>query len=137
MVTMTVMMICMNWGQRCWVLIRMMMRETYSLVLFCNPDSFLVIVQCLPVVALEISLRRLHKQGRERIGRMEGWNRTLNVSVKHLGYFSNTLNTSMHPPVYSYPVLSLSALYLPQLAAGKRTSCDKHMTATCRKGDIV
>ena len=31
--------------------------ETYSLVLFCNPDSCLVIVQCLPIVALEISLR--------------------------------------------------------------------------------
>ena len=42
--------------------------KTYSLVLFCNPDSFLVIVQCLPVVALEISLRRLHKKGRERRG---------------------------------------------------------------------
>ena len=32
-------------------------------VLFSNPDSFLVIVQCLPIVALEISLRCLHKKG--------------------------------------------------------------------------
>ena len=60
---------------------------------------------------------------------MEGWNRTLNVSVKYLGYYSKMLNTSMYPPVYSYLVLSLSALYLPQLAAGKR-SCDNHMTVT-------
>ena len=108
----------MIWGQRCWVLIMMvMMRGTYSLVLFCNPDSFLVIVQCLPVVALEISLRCLHKKWRlgekGEMGKgMGGWN----VSVKHLGYFSKMLNTSMHPPVYSYTVLSLSVLYLPQLA---------------------
>ena len=61
---------------------------------------------------------------------MGGWNRTPNISVKHLGYFSEMLNTSMHPPVYSYPLLSLSVLYLPQLAAGRGTSCDNHMTVT-------
>ena len=63
-------------------------------------------------------------------GGIGGWNRTLNISVKHLGYFSKILNTSMHPPVYSYPLLSLSALYLPQLAGGKGISCDNHMTVT-------
>ena len=61
--------------------------KTYSLVLFCNPDSFLVIVQCL--VVLEISLRCLHKKGRlgkkREIGEgMGGWNRKLSISVKHL-----------------------------------------------------
>ena len=42
------------------VIMMMMMRGTYSFVLFCNPDSFLVIVQCQPIVALEINLRCLH-----------------------------------------------------------------------------
>ena len=82
----------------------------------------------------------------------ERWGFTLLVSVKHLGYFSKALNTSMHspisspdppstlwrrsgnesmhPPAYSCPLLSHSALYLPQLAAGKGASCDNHMTVT-------
>ena len=52
--------------------------ETYSLVLFCNPDSFLVIVQCLPVVALEIRFRCLHEQGRlGEKGEMGGGNRRM------------------------------------------------------------
>ena len=58
------------------VIMTMMMRGTYSFVLFCNPDSFLVIVQCLPTVTLEISLRCLHKKreigGERRDGRGNG-----------------------------------------------------------------
>ena len=112
-------------GQRCWVLIMMMMMKgTYSFVLFRNPDNFFIIVQCLSIVALEISLRCLHERG-EVGGGMGGWSKTQNVSVKHLGYFSKILNT-MYSPVYSYPLLFLSTLSPPQLAAGKRTPCDNH-----------
>ena len=78
----------------------------------------------MPTLTKEIRGERRDGRGNRKI------NRTLNISVKHLGYLSETLNTSMHPPVYSYPILFPSALYLPQLAAGKRTSCNNHTTVT-------